>query len=107
LDSVHVGNGYFSLCIIYAVSAFANWLAPSIVALLGVKRSLISGAVPYAVFVVSFIYPTAWVLYVMSALVGVGAAVLWTAQGTYLTLASTSETMSKNAGLFWAISQCR
>lgn len=106
LVSIGVGNGYVSLAIIYTVFAVSNWLAPSIVAILGVKRSMICGAVLYALFIASFLYPTVWLLYLMSAALGVGAAVIWTAQGSYLTLASTSETMSRNSGIFWAILQC-
>lgn len=46
-----------------------------------------------------------WALYATSALLGVGAAVLWTAQGSALTLNSTKETMGRNSGIFWAMLQ--
>jgi len=68
---------------------------------------MICAAVPYAFFISSFLYPIAWVLYLMSGILGVGAAVIWTAQGSYLTIASNKETMSRNSGIFWAILQCR
>lgn len=32
--------------------------------------------------------------------------VIWTAQGNFLTLNSTKETMSRNSGVFWALLQC-
>jgi len=35
----------------------------------------------------------------------VGAAVIWTAQGKYLSLNSTPETAGRHSGIFWAISQ--
>lgn len=31
---------------------------------------------------------------------------IWTAQGNFLTVNSTPETVSRNAGIFWAIFQC-
>ena len=44
-------------------------------------------------------------MYVASVVVGAGAATAWTAQGNYLTLCSSSETISQNSGLFWALFQ--
>lgn len=58
-------------------------------------------------FIASFLYPTAAWLYVASVLVGLGAAVIWTAQGNYLTTMSEPENMSRNSGIFWAQLQCR
>jgi len=37
-----------SLAIIYIVFAFANWLAPSVVSLIGPKYSMVVGGVAYA-----------------------------------------------------------
>ena len=31
---------------------------------------------------------------------------IWTAQGNFLTVNSTPETVSRNAGVFWALFQC-
>ena len=58
-------------------------------------------------FIVSFLWPSnAW-LYIASVLVGLGAAVIWTGQGNYLTIMSEPENMSRNSGIFWAQLQCR
>ncbi|CAG0886646.1 unnamed protein product [Darwinula stevensoni] len=100
------GDGYLSLAIIYAAFATANWLAPSILSLSGPKYGMIMGAIPYIIFVGCFLKPTTWSLYLTSVLVGIGAAVLWTAQGNYLTLNSNETTMGRNSGIFWAIFQC-
>jgi Ion channel regulatory protein UNC-93 len=43
--------------------------------------------------------------YTASALVGIGAALLWTAQGAYLAVNSDESTVSRNTGIFWALIQ--
>ena len=48
-----------------------------------------------------------WALYSGSVLIGVGAAVIWTAQGNFLTLNSSSDTIGRNSGIFWALFQSR
>ncbi|KAK7507828.1 hypothetical protein BaRGS_00000793 [Batillaria attramentaria] len=60
----------------------------------------------YFLFILSFLKPMVWALYTGSALVGVGAAVLWTGQGNFLTINSDSETVGRNSGIFWALLQC-
>jgi len=99
------GDGYTSLAIIYIVFAFANWLAPSVVSVIGPKYSMFVGSLPYIIYLATFIKPLTWTLYVSSTFLGFGAASLWTAQGNFLTINSTKETMARNSGLFWAIQQ--
>ena len=60
----------------------------------------------FSLYIAQFLYPFGWALYLTSALIGVGAAVLWTAQGSSLTLNSRKETMGRNSGIFWAMLQC-
>jgi hypothetical protein len=104
-DDTYVGKGYTSLSIVYGVFAASNWIAPSIVAVLRPKWSMILGAALYSIFIGFFLRPMAVTLYIASALVGVGAAVLWAAQGNFLTINSTTETMTRNTGIFWALLQ--
>jgi hypothetical protein len=68
------GDGYTSLSIIYGVFSISNWLAPSIVAVISAKWSMIFGAVLYTTFIATFLYPMTWLLYGMSAVLGLGAA---------------------------------
>ena len=99
------GDGYTSLAIIYTVFAFSNWLAPSIVSIIGSKYSMMIGAVAYVLYLATFIKPLTWTLYLGSVLIGIGGAILWTGQGVFLTNNSSSNTMGRNSGIFWAILQ--
>ncbi|XP_036367983.1 UNC93-like protein MFSD11 isoform X3 [Octopus sinensis] len=100
------GDGYVSLGVIYTTFALCNWIAPVIIFLCGTKISMIVGGVTYLLFILSFLKPIYWTLYFGSVLIGFGAAVIWTAQGAFLTNNSNSETMSRNSGIFWALLQC-
>lgn len=53
----------------------------------------------------SFLLPKTWLLYTASTVLGIGAALIWTGQGTYLSRCSDSTTISRNSGLFWAMFQ--
>ncbi|CAK9296816.1 unnamed protein product [Gordionus sp. m RMFG-2023] len=99
------GSGYKSLSIIYGSFALCNWFAAPVVTFLGPKISLILGASTYCIFIGSFLNPRLWSLYVTSALLGLGAAILWTAQGNFLTIISDQSNISRNTGIFWALFQ--
>lgn len=99
------GDGYISMCITYTVFAISNWLAPSIISLTGIKYGMFLGAITYALYSASFIYPTTCLFYLSAALVGIGAGPLWAAQGSYLAKNSDAETSGRNAGLFWLMLQ--
>ncbi|XP_059473411.1 UNC93-like protein MFSD11 [Neocloeon triangulifer] len=105
-DPTYEGDGYTSLAIIYAVLAICNWLAPSVISVTGPKLAMILGAITYSFFIGTFLMPSTWLLYVASAVVGAGAAIIWTGQGSYLILNSDSTTISRNSGIFWAMLQC-
>ena len=100
------GNGYTSLAIIYIVFALANWLAPSVVSVIGPKYSMVVGGITYTLYLATFIHPFTWSLYLASVIIGIGAAIIWTGQGTFLTLNSDDVTMGRNSGIFWALLQC-
>ena len=48
-----------------------------------------------------------WSYYTVSVLVGIGAAIIWTAQGVYLSVNSNESTISCNTGIFWTLFQVR
>ncbi|XKL60748.1 hypothetical protein PGB90_007805 [Kerria lacca] len=105
-DKNYDGDAKISLAIIYVVLAVSNFLAPSIVNKFGTRLSMVIGAVTYSIFIASFLLPITYVLYIVSVLLGIGGAIIWTAQGTYLTQNSDNLTISRNSGIFWAIFQC-
>ncbi|KAI1707984.1 ion channel regulatory protein UNC-93 domain-containing protein [Ditylenchus destructor] len=98
-------DGYTSLAIIYFSFTASNLIAAPIVAFLKARWSMVFGAATYALFQMGFLFLNTPYLLISSAILGLGAAVIWTAQGKYLTLNSTEGTASKNSGVFWAISQ--
>lgn len=100
------GDGFTSAAIIYAVFTFANWIAPPIVSKIGPRFTLIGGGICYAAFIAQLIYPNDILLYGCSALIGLGAALIWVAQGNFLTINSGESTMERNSGIFWAMLQC-
>ncbi|CAF4254606.1 unnamed protein product, partial [Rotaria sp. Silwood2] len=91
--------------ILYACFAITNIFAPTIVSMLRPAVAMFLGGITYFLYVLSFIYPMTWSYYVVSILVGIGAAVLWAAQGVYLTNNSNDLTTSRNSGIFWALFQ--
>ena len=93
------------MAIIYGVFTFANFVAAPIVGMLGPKWAMVFGAACYGIFELGFLFLNEYFLYASSALIGLGAAVIWTAQGNYIAINSTEETASKHSSLFWAVSQ--
>ncbi|XP_033908447.1 UNC93-like protein MFSD11 isoform X3 [Acipenser ruthenus] len=105
-NSTFQGSGYNSLAIIYGVFSASNLIAPSVVASIGPRLSMIFSGLLYSGYIAVFIIPATWSFYLTSVLIGVGAAVLWTAQGNFLVLNSDANTINRNTGLFWALLQC-
>ncbi|XP_075266311.1 UNC93-like protein MFSD11 isoform X3 [Convolutriloba macropyga] len=99
------GSGYISLSLIYITFALFNWCAPSVVALAGPKWSLFSSSLFYTLFIAVFLYLFTWSFYTVSVLVGLGAAILWTSQGAYLSMNSDAESISVDSAIFWAMFQ--
>ncbi|XP_041673393.1 UNC93-like protein MFSD11 [Cheilinus undulatus] len=100
------GSGYHSLGIIYGVFSFSNLLAPTVVAVIGPKFTMLLSGLLYSGYIAVFIIPTTWSLYFTSVLIGIGAAMLWTAQGQFLVENSEASTINRNTGMFWALLQC-
>ncbi|KZS04435.1 Protein unc-93 A [Daphnia magna] len=105
-DPTFKADGFISLAIIYAVLSISNWISPSIISVIGPKWSMLVGGFFYSLYIASFFLQQSWALYTCSALLGFGAALIWTGQGNYLTLNSNGTNISRNSGVFWAVFQC-
>ncbi|XP_069565095.1 UNC93-like protein MFSD11 [Brachyistius frenatus] len=99
------GSGYTSMAIIYGVFSASNLIAPSVVTVIGPQLSMFFSGLLYSGYIAMFIHPYTWSFYTVSVLVGIGAAVLWTAQGNVLAINSTDNTIGRNSGIFWALLQ--
>ncbi|XP_057717398.1 UNC93-like protein MFSD11 [Corythoichthys intestinalis] len=105
-NDTFTGSGYHSLGIIYGVFSFSNLLAPAVVAVLGPKVTMFGSGLLYSGYIAVFYEPSTWSFYLTSVLIGVGAALLWTAQGQFLVENSEASTINRNTGMFWALLQC-
>ncbi|CAH8639560.1 unnamed protein product [Schistosoma rodhaini] len=59
----------------------------------------------FSVYIASYIEPFEWSLYLASFVNGIGAAVLWTAQGAFITDCSTKSNLNQHFSLFWGLFQ--
>ncbi|XP_062381496.1 UNC93-like protein MFSD11 [Sardina pilchardus] len=99
------GTGYTSMSIIYGVFSASNLIAPSVVAVIGPQLAMFFSGLLYSGYIAMFIHPLTWSFYTASVVVGIAAAVLWTAQGNLLTINSSDSTIGRNSGIFWALLQ--
>jgi len=77
------GDGYISLSIVYVVFCFSNFAAPGVVSVVGHKTTMFFAAATYLLYILSYLSPTPAFIYTASALNGLGAAFLWTAQAQW------------------------
>uniref|UniRef100_A0A673VWE1 UNC93-like protein MFSD11 n=1 Tax=Salmo trutta TaxID=8032 RepID=A0A673VWE1_SALTR len=105
-NDTFTGSGYHSLGIIYGIFSFSNLLAPTVVAIIGPQFTMFFSGILYSGYVAVFITPSTWSFYFTSVLIGIGAAMLWTAQGHFLVENSDASTINRNTGMFWALLQC-
>ena len=59
----------------------------------------------YAQYIAQLLHPNTYFLYVSAVIIGLGAPVIWTAQGNFLSINSDDNTIARNSGLFWGMLQ--
>src|SRR3989338_828587 len=91
--SINKDLGFYSLGTLYFFFSFSALFSGYVVEKLGSRLSLFGGSFMYFLYVLANAYPRAYILLPASALLGIGAAMLWTAQGSYLAQNSTPESM--------------
>jgi len=97
--------GANSLAVLYAVFSLATFMAPACVSKFGVKRCLFFGALGYVTYIASLIYIIPLLVLLCSCFIGVGAALLWTAQAQYMTQNTLVENRGLWTGIFWGLFQ--
>ncbi|XP_063437955.1 protein unc-93 homolog A-like isoform X2 [Mytilus trossulus] len=111
--SLHADTGLYSLFAITFGGVIACTFAPSVIARLGPKGSLILACLFQTVYVIANYYPKAYILISGGAISGLASGLMWTVQGCYITsiavdylrfdLSHTSlgSVLSKLSGLFY------
>lgn len=104
-----------ALGVLYICFTVTNFIVAYIINALKPKVSLIVGALTYVAFVGTNISYNGPIFYACSALLGVGASVLWTAHGAFLTKCAAfdeyvnghqpNSRMGAFNGIFWSIHQ--
>ncbi|CAB3399983.1 unnamed protein product [Caenorhabditis bovis] len=98
-------SGYYSLSIIYFSFTIFNLFVPPVVKKLRPKWSQAVGGLCYLFFELTFFHLNAMLLYFGSAVLGLGAALLWTGNGCYLVDFSRNGKLGRNSGILWAMLQ--
>ncbi|CAF4273478.1 unnamed protein product, partial [Adineta steineri] len=88
-SSDYAKDGAFAVGIIYIVFCLANLaLSQYVTQLLGLRITFIVSSLTYLLFIAANIKYIKWVLYISAFLMGLGAALIWTAQGAYVAIAT-------------------
>jgi MFS family permease len=88
-----------SLFILYFFFMVGSLLASIIVTRLSLRKSMVLASLIYLMFLLVIIARQPVLLLLASAIVGVAAAILWTAEGAYVVKSSDKRNYGRNAGL--------
>ncbi|ELR11219.1 transporter, major facilitator subfamily protein [Acanthamoeba castellanii str. Neff] len=88
--------GYWCLASLYGTMCVSSlFLASPVAKALRERKALVLGAAAYVVFVAANLYPDWVTLIPASAVLGMGAGILWTAAGSYITAAGANYAEAK------------
>jgi len=91
--------GLLSIGSIYICLTVSSLIAPAIISRTSEKWGMVLGSVSYSMFMASYFYPTPWLLMPTACILGVGASILWTGQGAYLTRIALIESRQSGKSL--------
>lgn len=94
---------FWSLGVLYAAFTLGNFPAAKLIPVIGLKRMMILGAASYSVYIFSLVNMSPFWVVTASAILGLGAAALWNAQGVYLVLAADKDRLGRSSGVFTAV----
>ncbi|KAI7736792.1 hypothetical protein M8C21_011227, partial [Ambrosia artemisiifolia] len=108
--------GTISLGILYTSFTVSSIFASSVVRMLGSKNALVMSTTGYWLYIAANLKPSWYTLVPASLYLGFAAAILWVAEGTYLTLTARSQANDRKLhegtvigrfnGEFWGIFAC-
>lgn len=96
----NVSLGFWVLIVLYASFTIFNFLAPKLIEKLGLKATMMIGSLAYAAFIVGPAFASIEIMFALSVFLGLGAAMLWNAQGVYLVLAADKVELGTASGFF-------
>lgn len=94
-----VNVGFTSLIFIYLFFAISNLFSASFISRYGEKKAIVTGSILYSIYIFSLLTNSTLLVYIFSALLGVGASLLWMGQSNYLIKVSKDTHYGRNSGL--------
>ena len=103
-DSIgKVNVAFIALAILYSAIAVGNFLGPPIVNRIGIKSCLILGFLTYVLFIFGVIIKSELLIYVLSAVLGIGAGIIGIARIDFLRIIAPIKNRGEYAGLIETI----
>eukprot|EP00037_Helgoeca_nana_P029045 m.345276 g.345276 ORF g.345276 m.345276 type:complete len:535 (-) comp27895_c0_seq4:22-1626(-) len=94
-SSLSAISGTVALGITYGTNVFAaGTIAPIVVRRLGVKSCLLFQFTAFCLVVLANVYPRVWTVYPASVIAGAGSALLWVAEGHFITEVALADSPS-------------
>lgn len=107
-DEDFTADAYVGSIVHFIGSCSVAFFTSSIVNKIGPRPTMIIAAALQLLYVAQFLFLINWLFYLGNFVRGVGAGIIWTAQGRFLTQNSTKQTITKNASIFtWIIATNR
>lgn len=96
-------TGFLSLLLVYVFLTISNPLSVIFVSKYGSKICMTFGLLIYSLFIASLITNSVLLVYFASCLLGIGASLLWTGQGTYIVKTTDEKSYGANSGFFYTL----